>query len=111
MPLMRVCVDGQTIGEVISAWTGIPAGKMLKDEISTVLTLEDVLGGRVIGQNHALEQIAERIRTSKAQSGRSQQTHRRFHAGGTERRGQDRDGADAGGPDVWRRAQYDHAST
>ena len=65
-PLMRVCVDGQTISEVISAWTGIPAGKMLKDEIATVLTLEEVLGGRVIGQSHALEQISERIRTSKA---------------------------------------------
>jgi type VI secretion system protein VasG len=65
-PLMRVCVDGHTIGEVISAWTGIPAGKMLKDEIATVLTLESVLGSRVIGQNHALVQIAERIRTSRA---------------------------------------------
>jgi type VI secretion system protein VasG len=65
-PLMRVCVDGQTIGEVISGWTGIPVGKMLKDEIATVLTLEHVLGSRVIGQNHALQQIAERIRTSRA---------------------------------------------
>jgi len=65
-PLMRVCVDGQTVGEVISAWTGIPVGKMLKDEISTVLTLEVFLNARVIGQDHALEQIAERIRTSKA---------------------------------------------
>jgi type VI secretion system protein VasG len=65
-PLMRVCVDGQVVGEVISGWTGIPVGKMLKDEISTVLTLETVLESRVIGQNHALMQIAERIRTSKA---------------------------------------------
>ncbi len=65
-PLMRVCVDGHTISEVISAWTGIPAGKMLKDEIATILTLESVLGSRVIGQNHALMQIAERIRTSRA---------------------------------------------
>ncbi len=65
-PLMRVCVDGQVVGEVISGWTGIPVGKMLKDEISTVLTLENVLQQRVIGQNHALLQIAERIRTSKA---------------------------------------------
>jgi type VI secretion system protein VasG len=65
-PLMRVCVDAQVVGEVISGWTGIPVGKMLKDEISTVLTLENVLQQRVIGQNHALMQIAERIRTSKA---------------------------------------------
>jgi type VI secretion system protein VasG len=65
-PLMRVCVDGHTVGEVISAWTGIPVGKMLKDEIQTVLQLESHLQARVIGQNHALEQIAQRIRTSRA---------------------------------------------
>ena len=65
-PLMRVCVDGQTIGEVISGWTGIPVGKMLSDEILTVLSLEQHLQARVIGQNHALEQIAQRIRTSRA---------------------------------------------
>ena len=65
-PLLRVCVDAQTVGEVISAWTGIPAGKMLKDEVSTVLELENHLGRRVIGQGHALASISERIRTSRA---------------------------------------------
>src|SRR5450432_500449 len=54
MPLMRVCVDAQIVGEVISAWTGIPVGKMLKDDIATALALEDHLGSRVIGQTHAL---------------------------------------------------------
>ncbi len=65
-PLLRVCVDGHIVGEVISAWTGIPVGKMLKDEVQTVLTLEDHLGSRVIGQTHALEAISQRIRTSRA---------------------------------------------
>src|SRR5271157_4480184 len=65
-PLMRVCVDGQIVGEVISAWTGIPTGKMVKDEVQTVLKLEGHLGARVIGQDHALEGIAQRIRTSRA---------------------------------------------
>ena len=65
-PLMRVCVDGQVVSEVVSGWTGIPAGKMLKDELQTVLSLEAHLQARVIGQNHALEQIAQRIRTSRA---------------------------------------------
>jgi type VI secretion system protein VasG len=65
-PLMRVCVDGQIVGEVVSAWTGIPVGKMLKDEIGTVLALEKHLQARVIGQDHALAQIAQRIRTSRA---------------------------------------------
>src|SRR5206468_2899204 len=47
-PLMRVCVDQHIIGEVISGWTGIPIGKMVKDEIATVLELEKVLQRRVI---------------------------------------------------------------
>jgi type VI secretion system protein VasG len=65
-PLMRVCVDSHLVGEVISGWTGIPVGKMLKDEIATVLKLESHLGARVIGQPHALEAISHRIRTARA---------------------------------------------
>ena len=65
-PLIRVCVDAQIVGEVISGWTGIPVGKMLKDEVGIVLKLEDHLGRRVIGQGHALEAISQRIRTSRA---------------------------------------------
>jgi type VI secretion system protein VasG len=65
-PLLRVCVDAQIIGEVVSGWTGIPVGKMLKDEIATVLKLESHLGGRVIGQAHALEMISQRVRTARA---------------------------------------------
>jgi type VI secretion system protein VasG len=65
-PLMQVCVDEQIVGEVISAWTGIPTGKMLKDEVETVLKLECHLASRVIGQDHALRAIAQRIRTSRA---------------------------------------------
>ncbi len=64
--LIRVCVDAQIVGEVLSAWTGIPAGKMLKDEITTVLALQDHLAKRVIGQNHAMEIIAQRVQTSRA---------------------------------------------
>ena len=65
-PMIRVAVDSQIIGEVISAWTGIPVGKMMKDEISTVLSLPSFLGQRVIGQNHALELISQRISTARA---------------------------------------------
>jgi len=65
-PLLRVCVDAATVGEVISAWTGIPVGKMVKDELTTVLDLEQHLGRRVIGQDHSLAVISERIRTSRA---------------------------------------------
>ncbi len=65
-PLMQACVTSQTIAEVISGWTGIPIGKMLTDEINTVLQLKDQLARRVIGQNHALEAVSQRIRTSRA---------------------------------------------
>ena len=65
-PLMQVCVDSQTIAEVISGWTGIPAGKMMADEIQKVLHLGKKLQERVIGQSHSLEAIAQRIRTSRA---------------------------------------------
>ena len=65
-PMIRVSVDSHLIGEVISGWTGIPVGKMLRDEVTTILELEAHLGNRVIGQGHALEAISRRIRTSKA---------------------------------------------
>ncbi len=64
--MMRVAVDSQIVGEVIAAWTGIPLGKMLKDEIATVLTLDTHLKRRVIGQDHGLSAIAQRIVTSRA---------------------------------------------
>jgi len=65
-PLIRVCVDAQVVGEVIAAWTGIPIGRLLKDEIETILNLESRLNARVIGQSHALYGISQRIRTSRA---------------------------------------------
>lgn len=65
-PLMHVCVDEQIVGEVISAWTGIPLGKMVKDEITSVLELDQHLKKRVIGQDHGLAAIAQRIITSRA---------------------------------------------
>jgi type VI secretion system protein VasG len=65
-PLMQPVVNGQTVAEVISGWTGIPVGKMVSDEINAVLLLHQKLAERVIGQNHALEAISQRIRTSRA---------------------------------------------
>ncbi|HXB27833.1 MAG TPA: type VI secretion system ATPase TssH [Gemmatimonadaceae bacterium] len=65
-PLVRVCVDAGIVGDVISGWTGIPVGKMLRDDVAAALSLEGQLGSRVIGQTHALEVMAKRVRTSKA---------------------------------------------
>ena len=64
--MMQVSVDAQIIGEVVSAWTGIPLGKMVRNEIETVLTLDEHLKKRVIGQDHGLAAIAQRILTSRA---------------------------------------------
>jgi type VI secretion system protein VasG len=65
-PLVPACVDGQIVAEIISAWTGIPLGRMVNDEIRTVLQLQPMLAERVIGQDHALHAIAQRVRTARA---------------------------------------------
>ncbi|QQS39651.1 MAG: type VI secretion system ATPase TssH [Acidobacteriota bacterium] len=65
-PLMSPVVDSQAIAEIISGWTGIPVGKMVADEINAILELEKTLSERVLGQDHALAVIAERVKTSRA---------------------------------------------
>ncbi|MFJ4113389.1 type VI secretion system ATPase TssH [Pseudomonas sp. NPDC089758] len=65
-PLVHALVDGATIGEVISGWTGIPLGKMLRDEIDTVQRLPQLMAERVLGQDHALHEIGKRIKISRA---------------------------------------------
>ncbi len=65
-PLILPSVDAQAVASVVGDWTGIPVGRMVKNEIETVLHLSDTLAKRVIGQDHALEMIARRIQTSRA---------------------------------------------
>ncbi|MCP4786105.1 MAG: type VI secretion system ATPase TssH, partial [Fuerstiella sp.] len=65
-PLMQACVDSQAVAEIVASWTGIPVGRMVSDEINTILALDSEMQKRVVGQDHALEEIAERIRTSRA---------------------------------------------
>ncbi len=65
-PLLKVTVDGQAIAEVVANWTGIPVGRMVSDEIRTVLALKERLEERVIGQSHALEAVAQTMWTSRA---------------------------------------------
>jgi type VI secretion system protein VasG len=59
-------VDEQAVATVVSAWTGIPVGRMVKDEIESILTLADTLKKRVMGQEHGLEMISRRIQTNRA---------------------------------------------
>ncbi|TDL85190.1 type VI secretion system ATPase TssH [Meridianimarinicoccus aquatilis] len=65
-PLILPIVDAQAVASVIGDWTGIPVGRMLRDEIATVLDLETHLAKRVIGQDHAMKMIAKRIQTNRA---------------------------------------------
>jgi type VI secretion system protein VasG len=65
-PLIYPVVDKQAVAEVVSGWTGIPAGRMQSNEIRTVLNLKNVMEQRIVGQPHALEAVAEAIRTSRA---------------------------------------------
>src|SRR5688572_26344859 len=65
-PMILPTVDQQAVAAVVSDWTGIPTGRMVKDEIETVLGLAKHLGNRVIGQGHALEMLAARVQTARA---------------------------------------------
>ncbi len=65
-PLILASVDAQAVASVVADWTGIPVGRMVKNEVQAVLELADTLNKRVIGQKHGLEMIARRIQTSRA---------------------------------------------
>jgi type VI secretion system protein VasG len=65
-PLIYPVVDHQVVAEVVAGWTGIPAGRMQSNEIRTVLNLKQAMGERIIGQPHALEAVAQAIRTARA---------------------------------------------
>ncbi|MDE1927367.1 MAG: type VI secretion system ATPase TssH [Burkholderiales bacterium] len=65
-PLILPTVDYQAVAAVVGDWTGIPVGRMARNEIETILKVADALAQRVIGQDHAMEIIAKRIQTSRA---------------------------------------------
>ena len=66
VPLILPSVDAQAVASVVADWTGIPVGRMVKNELQAVLRLGETLGKRVIGQQHGLDAIAKRIQTSRA---------------------------------------------
>ncbi|WP_417702944.1 type VI secretion system ATPase TssH [Pseudomonas sp.] len=65
-PLILPTVDYQAVASVVADWTGIPVGRMARNEVETVLKLDSLLAKRIIGQDHALKMIAKRIQTSRA---------------------------------------------
>ena len=66
MPLVPVQVDGHTVAEIVASWTGIPLGRMVKDELNTVMKLQAMLDERILGQSHASQAVAQRVRTARA---------------------------------------------
>ena len=65
-PMVPLQADGSVVAEIVSNWTGIPLGRMVKDEIATISNLSALLAERVTGQQHALDAIAHRVRTATA---------------------------------------------
>jgi type VI secretion system protein VasG len=65
-PMVFGEVDADAVAAVVGDWTGIPIGRMVKDEIASVLTISDQLKKRVVGQDHAMDAVAKRIQTSRA---------------------------------------------
>ncbi|TXT27319.1 MAG: type VI secretion ATPase ClpV1 family [Gallionellaceae bacterium] len=65
-PLILPSVEEQAVASVVQDWTGIPVGRMVKNEVEAILHLAETLNARVIGQRHGLEMIARRIQTSRA---------------------------------------------
>ncbi|GKS04109.1 type VI secretion system ATPase TssH [Pseudomonas syringae pv. theae] len=64
-PLLSLDVDARSVAEVIADWTGVPLGCLLKDEQANLLELEQQLGEQVIGQEHALGAMAQRLRAAR----------------------------------------------
>ncbi len=65
-PMVFGVVDSDAVSSVVADWTGIPVGRMVKDEIKATLDLAERMKARVIGQDHAMDAIAKRIQTSRA---------------------------------------------
>jgi len=66
VPLVMPTVNESAVASVVADWTGIPVGRMVKNEIASILQLGETLGQRVLGQQHGLDMIAKRIKTSRA---------------------------------------------
>jgi type VI secretion system protein VasG len=65
-PMVPLRVDAHVVADIVAGWTGIPLGKMIRDDIRTVLSLKQMLELRVLGQPHAIEAVAQRVRTARA---------------------------------------------
>ncbi len=88
-------MDEEDIAQVVSRWTGVPVSKLLEGEMQKLLHLEDELHKRVIGQDEAVQAVAEAVMRARSGLKGSQPAHRKFHLSGTHGRRQNRAGAGA----------------
>jgi type VI secretion system protein VasG len=65
-PRIHIEVEESVVAAIVADWTGIPVGRMVRDEVAAVMSLEDQLRKRVVGQDRALAAIAERVKTARA---------------------------------------------
>ena len=107
-PLILPTVDYQAVAAVVGDWTGIPVGRMARNEIETILKVADSLAQRVIGQDHAMHMIAKRIQTSRAGLDNPSKPIGVFMLAGHVGCRQDRDRTRPGRGAVRRRAEPDH---
>ncbi len=104
--MLKEEVDEEDIAKIVSKWTGIPVSRMLEGEVKKLVEMEQRLRERVIGQDAALTVVANAIRRSRAGLSDPQAAHRLVHFSGADGRGQDGDGARAGGVSLRRRAGH-----
>jgi type VI secretion system protein VasG len=65
-PLIYDCVDAQIVAAVVSDWTGIPLGRMVRDEVATTLSLQAQLEERILGQTSAMHTLAQQLQIARA---------------------------------------------
>lgn len=66
IPMVPDRVDADSVAEIVSDWTGIPVGRLMQGENEKLLTMEDYLGKRVIGQEEAIQAVSDAVRRSRA---------------------------------------------
>ena len=66
IPMVPDRVDADSVAEIVSDWTGIPVGRLMQGENEKLLTMEDYLGKRVIGQKEAIQAVSDAVRRSRA---------------------------------------------
>ena len=104
--MLKEEVDEEDIARIVSKWTGIPVSKMLEGEVKKLVNMEDRLRQRVVGQDAALERVANAIRRSRAGLSDPKRPDRLVHFPGPDRRRQNRTGPRAGRISVRRRARH-----